>query len=204
MFVAYKADPVLGVIFDLDGTLVDSRLDFAAMRRDIGVPEDQPILEYIETLPTLGDRQKAHEILHRHELHGANVATLIDGVSDFLGQLKSNATKLAVFTRNTRSATEIVVDKFFPDIFSHVITRDDAPPKPDPTGLLQISADWDLHPTQVIYIGDYLFDLQAGRAAGMRTFLYHTEPELPSYASQADHVFTRFDDLALSFERKAR
>ena len=37
-------------IFDMDGTLVDSALDFDAMRQELGFPKDAPILEHIETL----------------------------------------------------------------------------------------------------------------------------------------------------------
>ncbi len=45
-------EPVRGVVFDLDGTLVDSRLDFEAMRRQMNLPKGAPLLETIAQLPS--------------------------------------------------------------------------------------------------------------------------------------------------------
>ncbi len=42
---------VRGVIFDLDGTLVDSGLDFDLMRREMGLPPGKPLLESFDLLP---------------------------------------------------------------------------------------------------------------------------------------------------------
>lgn len=47
------------VIFDLDGTLVDSRLDFSAMRAELQAPEGVGLLEYIDGLPTADARSAA-------------------------------------------------------------------------------------------------------------------------------------------------
>ena len=68
-----------GVIYDLDGTLMDSRLDFDAMRDEMGLPPGQPILETLETLES-DLRQRCDEILKRHESKGADLAAPFDGV----------------------------------------------------------------------------------------------------------------------------
>lgn len=44
-----------------------------------------------------------------------------------------------------------------------------APAKPDPTGISHLLSIWDTTPDQAIMIGDYLFDLQAGKTAGTAT-----------------------------------
>jgi FMN phosphatase YigB (HAD superfamily) len=62
------------VIFDLDGTLVDSRLDFPAMRAELQAPMDIGLLEYIEGLPTAGARRSAMAVVHRHEMTGGSAA----------------------------------------------------------------------------------------------------------------------------------
>ena len=69
--VVIRAFPVLrGVLFDLDNTLVDSGLDFDAMRRAMGLPDGVSILEAIERLPP--DRAaRCRQILHEFELAGA-------------------------------------------------------------------------------------------------------------------------------------
>jgi phosphoglycolate phosphatase-like HAD superfamily hydrolase len=66
------------------------------------------------------------------------------------------------------------------------VAREDAPPKPDPAGLHAIRARWDAATDDVLYVGDYLFDLEAGRNAGIRTLLYAPVP--PDFAHAAEHV----------------
>lgn len=180
---------VRGVIFDLDGTVVDSRLDFAAIRRDVGVPAGEPILEWIETLPPGADRDRAVEILHRHEHRGAEAATLMPGIREFLASLAQAGIHRAVFTRNSRPTTEHTLRRLGLDAFAPVITREDAPPKPDPSGLEAICRHWRLQPDDVLFIGDYLYDLEAGRNAGIRTVLYAPQ-----------QVFDHDHDPALIFD----
>ena len=93
--------PTRGVIFDLDGTLVDSGLDFAAMRREMGIEPGRPILE---TIDTMDDERAAHcrEILARHEWAGATSARLMPGVREFLASLAARDIHSAVLTRNGR------------------------------------------------------------------------------------------------------
>jgi phosphoglycolate phosphatase-like HAD superfamily hydrolase len=77
-----------GVIFDLDGTLVDSRLDFDAMRAEIGIPGRQPVLEYVEKLPPGDFKERCWSILERHEMEGARIATLMPGMATLLARLR--------------------------------------------------------------------------------------------------------------------
>ncbi|MGB2337256.1 MAG: HAD family hydrolase, partial [Alcanivorax sp.] len=51
-----------GIIFDLDGTLVDSRLDFAAIRAHLNCPPDMGVLEFIDTLPA-SEQAAAHGVV---------------------------------------------------------------------------------------------------------------------------------------------
>ncbi len=183
-----------GVIFDLDGTLVDSRLDFEAIRRDMGLPSGVPILEAVEQTESVAERERLQAILHRHELTGAEQATLFEGVSEFLLWLKKNGLPRAVLTRNSRASTEIVLARLGLQ-FDMVLTREDAPPKPDPAGLLLISQAWNIPPAELLFCGDYLFDLEAGSRAGMLTALF-APAERPRFAIQADYVLKHFSDAA--------
>ena len=165
-----------GFVFDLDGTLVDSALDFALIRKDLGIDSQAPILETVANWPE-DQRRKANAIIHRHELTGAEVSILIQGVEEFLNVLKSHDIPFAIFTRNSRTVTLATVEKH-PVLKTTLITRDDGPPKPDPHGLKKIARDWNFAPHEILFVGDYLYDLQAGVAAGVPTALYlNQEPD---------------------------
>ena len=179
-----------GVIFDLDGTLVDSRLDFDAIRRDMSLPPGVPILEAVEQTESAVERERLQAILHRQELAGAEQATLFEGVIEFLRWLEVQGLPRAVLTRNSRASTEIVLARLGLQ-FDMVLTREDAPPKPDPAGLLHISQAWNIPPAELLFCGDYLFDLEAGSRAGMMTTLFAPD-ELPDFATQADTILKSF------------
>lgn len=187
---------VRGMVFDLDGTLIDSALDFDLIRHDMGLPRGRPILEALAEIPAGDDKDRMLAVLRTHELAGADRATLFPGVSDTLAFLRDEGIPVAILTRNSRESTDRVLTRLrLP--FEQVLTREDAPPKPDPTGLKTICERWQFAPNTVPFCGDYRFDLEAGRAAGMPTILY-APGMLPDYATLADHVlpcFTRFAEL---------
>ncbi len=194
-----------GIIFDMDGTLVDSGLDFAAIRHDIGLPDGQPILEGIEAIPAGPAYERAMEILRQHEHNGAAQATPFPGVTELLARLDRLEILTGVLTRNSRYATEMTFARLG-WTFAAVVTREDAPAKPDPTGVLAICGEWNVSPADVLFVGDYLFDLQAGHNAGTRAALFvpgaRQSPEsLPGYAEQADWVVTGYDELTLVIDQ---
>jgi HAD superfamily hydrolase (TIGR01509 family) len=188
-----------GMIFDLDGTLVDSALDFDAMRQDMGLLPGLPILEALAGVPEGAEKTRMLAVLAEHEAAGAERATLFPGVRAALDLLQTQGVPTGILTRNSRGTTERVLQRL--DLqFDAVLTREDAPPKPDPTGLLLICERWQLAPAAVTFCGDYRFDLEAGRRAGMRTVLYAPQ-ELPDYHTLADDVLTCFTKFESLWER---
>ncbi len=183
---------VRGIIFDMDGTLVDSRLDFDAMRREMGLPNGVPILEGLDATPDGPLRDQMLTVMRVHELRGADEAVLIEGVMEFLSHVDERGICAAVLTRNSRESTERTLGRLNLS-FSQIVTREDAPPKPDPAGVRLIAERWGLPSNEIIVIGDYLFDLQAGRRAGMRSILF-APGECPDFASEADFVLRDFQN----------
>ena len=174
-----------GVIFDLDGTLVDSALDFKMIRSDLGLGPD-PILEQIALLPD-DHRLRCEAILHRHEIAGAMRATLHAGVREWINELDQRRIPRAIFTRNGRSITTLTRDRC--DLhFDDIITREDAPPKPDPTGIHRLCEKWGVAPQDTIIIGDYLYDVLAGQKAGTQIGLV-THGRVWDFAEMADFVW---------------
>ena len=188
--------PVRGVVFDMDGTLVDSALDFDAMRAEMGLPSELPILETIASLAA-HEAERCREILHRHEHGGGERAVVMRGAREFLGALDELGIRRAVWTRNSRAVALATLRRTGLE-FETVLARDDAPAKPDPTALLELARTWDLPHGEILVIGDYIFDMEAGRRAGSRTALYTAGAEpsaCPGY-ELADFHFGCFTEAA--------
>ncbi|KPH65611.1 phosphatase [Pseudoalteromonas porphyrae] len=189
----YHHHSVEGVIFDLDGTLVSSDLDFTLIRAQIGCPEEVDLLSYIATLPSPYMREEAMNIVHQHELMDAQHAYLLPGVAKAITQLKELAIPMAIVTRNYDRAVAIKL-KNNPLPIQTVLTRSDAPPKPDPSALNAIATLWNIDQKNLLYVGDYLYDIQAAHNANMRACLYAPD-EMPLYANQADYILRHFSEL---------
>jgi len=184
---------VRGVIFDLDGTLIDSALDFDQMRADMEFEPGQFILETLEAIPEGPRKERCREILQVHEYRGAMAATMVPGARELVDELTSLGIPQAILTRNSRAMTELALRRL--DLqFSLVLTREDAPPKPDPAGLLAICRAWNVDVTDVVFVGDFQFDVLAGRRAGMTTILY-APAERPDYAHEADFVVPHLSEI---------
>jgi len=184
---------IKGVIFDLDGTLVSSELDFSLIKAQIGCPYEQDLLDYIAQLPSPYMREEAMNIVHQHELIDAQHARTLPGVTKTISALKARNIPMAIVTRNFNKAAAIKLQNNSLSIDT-VLTRSDAPAKPDPSALNAIATLWNISPDNLLYVGDYLYDIQAAHNANMRACLY-TGKAAPSYADQADYVLHDFIEL---------
>ncbi len=159
-----------GIIFDLDGTLVDSQLDFDLMRSEMGITAGQTILEALEQMSP-AEAQRMWRIVAEHELRGVARATVLPGVREFLHELAERGIRRGVLTRNSRASALATLSRLELQVET-VVAREDGPVKPDPAGVLAICGAWQLDPRQCIMVGDYRFDIEAGRQAGARTILF--------------------------------
>lgn len=181
-----------GVIFDLDGTLVDSQLDFAAIRAATGCPEGLGLLEYAEGL-TDDAAAQVHRTIHQHEMAGAMAATWIPGADQWLAALRKQGLPTGILTRNSRAATTLTLSRLGIDV-DIVLTREDCLPKPDPDGLLRIARQWALPCDALVYVGDFRYDIEAARGAGMQAWFYDTGRH-SHFGDAADRVFNDFHAL---------
>lgn len=188
-----------GVIFDLDGTLVDSQLDFTQLCHQLGWPAGTPILEHLATLTDLHQYQRALTIIEDFEMQGAALARWMPGAADLLVVLRQLNIPTAILTRNMRSATEHCLQRLGIRV-DIVLTREDAPAKPDPAGLLQIAQQWQRPPQELLFIGDFHFDLATARAAGMPSCLYLNASN-GHYQVDADFVLSHFTQLRDCYQR---
>jgi HAD superfamily hydrolase (TIGR01509 family) len=158
---------IRGVIFDLDGTITKPYLDFKRIKREIGMPEDEPILEHLEKISEQ-ERKKAEEILERHELEAAKNSELNPGVEKLLSFISKLGLKTGIITRNCHSSCDIVFARHRLS-FDVVICRGDAAPKPSAEPVMMSSRRLGIPPAEFLLVGDYAFDIIAGRKAGAKT-----------------------------------
>ncbi|UAA38205.1 HAD family hydrolase [Paraneptunicella aestuarii] len=183
---------IQGVIFDLDDTLLTANIDFAAIREAIGCEPGKDILAYAASLDSTKS-QWAYEIIREYELHDAKDAQWIPGAKDMLDALHAANIPTAIVTRNSQEAVQIKLSNNQVNI-DRVITREHAPPKPDPTALLLLAQEWQLNPKNVAYVGDFLYDILAANNANMHACLYLKRGWV-DYAEKADFTFEDYTEL---------
>ena len=184
-------------IFDLDGTLTEAVHDFPAIARALGLPDTQPILESLAMLPE-SQATPIHRRLDEIELAIARRARPAPGAGVLLGLLRRRGVRLGIVTRNTRVTARATLavsdlDRHFLD--EDIIGRQDAAPKPDPGGIERLLEIWGAEPGDAVMVGDYLFDLQAGRAAGVSTVYVDPTGGFP-WRDHADAHVTSLVELA--------
>ena len=170
-----------GWIFDLDGTLTVAQHDFPAIRRELGVPADEDILEHLGKLP-IAERQRLNEQLDAIELRLAQEVAPAPGAAQLIRELHRRELRLGILTRNLRQVAMASLDRIgVLDCFQpqDILGRDDAPAKPAPDGIHRLLTGWQLTETEAVMVGDFRFDLEAGRAAGCHTCLVHPENSWP-------------------------
>ena len=169
---------IKGVLFDFDGTLTrPGALDFPAIKRELGCPVDETILEYIETQPH-GLRAKLMKILDKREEIAAEDSLPNKGSEKCLSVLKKKGISLGILTRNSLISVEKVIQKFNSikiDDFAAIITREFSLPKPHPDGVLEAARRMGLMPTELLVVGDFRFDVIAGKRAGAATVLLNND-----------------------------
>ena len=190
-----------GIIFDIDGTLIDSGLDFDLIRAEMNIPPGAEILETLDQLPAV-EAEHCRQVLARHEERGAAEGLPFAGVNEFLIDLERRRIRFAAVTRN-RQELACQMLAHLSASFEVILGRENGPIKPDPWAILSICQQWKVKPQQVIFLGDYLFDMQAGRNAGARTVLFsrgRSAEQLVASTALADHLLDSFLETDLFWE----
>jgi len=225
---AFDPHSIKLVIFDLDGTLIDSRLDLVhsvnAALRHIGRPElaEDVIASYVgDGAPVLIQRalggEAVDEALVRKGLefflayyreHKLDHTTVYPGIAETLAAIQQstngNARQLAVLSNKPVVPSRAIVEalglgQFFSQIYGG---NSFASKKPDPEGAAKLLEESGVRPEQAAIVGDSHLDIRTGRNAGLWTIgvTYGFAPHTLAEASP-DVVVDHPRELATVFSK---
>jgi len=162
------------VLFDFDGTLTKpGALDFNEIKAAIGCPHEIPVLEYMRGITDPVRRQEVSDILNTFEMTGAEMSEPNAGAEEIIPYLKKQGILVGILTRNTLKTVIRAFQNFQAtgiSDFEVVITRnDELKPKPHPEGILWAAEKMGINPANTLMVGDFAFDMEAGRRAGTIT-----------------------------------
>lgn len=187
-----------GFVFDLDGTLTLPVLDFSELRRRLQCPNGVDILTFCNS-KSGKDKEKAFRVVEEFEEEGRQNTKLQPGVCELLKFLTQCGLKRALITRNLQPSVDQLFDLLgdpdnYGGPFTHSLTRDFTPTKPDPASLLYICKQWGVHPKSVVMVGDQLQDIQCGKNAGSVTILLN-DSKNGDFKKQADFNVDSLDAI---------
>jgi HAD superfamily hydrolase (TIGR01549 family) len=182
------------MLFDMDGTVYDSGIDFLAIRERIGLRRDgTPILEQLRTAsPDVRDR--GIELLHAAEAEGAARGRLIPGAVELITWLRGCGVRCGLITNNSRRSVEAVFERH-PLTFDVVLTRDDGAAKPEPDLFHRALEQLSGRPECTAAIGDTHLDALAAHRAGIRDMFLISLDTWMADLIPPEVSYTRVDDL---------
>ncbi len=184
-------EPILGIVFDLDGTLVVSRHDFDRMRREViatavrhgadpgALSPKEPVARLFEAVRSdLTSRGRPEGDLYRFEAE-ANRAidaiemealprtTVRDGAAPLLAHLSERGYRLGLLTRSAEPFVRAALARTsLAEYFPYLRTRSaPGPAKPSPEALFLLLSEMGVPPDRALFVGDHLIDAECATRA---------------------------------------
>jgi phosphoglycolate phosphatase len=198
------------VLFDLDGTLLDTIQDLADSMNAVLIRSGFPTHCVDDYKNFVGDGmvELAKRVLPKDKLNEETVNRCVfemreeyskrwtdktkpyDGIKELLDSLTVKKVKLTVLSNKPHDFTKVVVAKFFSDWHFDAVygERPSVPKKPDPSGAMDIARIINIQPCEFLYLGDTNVDMKTANSAGM-------------YAVGASWGFRKIDELLVSGAR---
>jgi phosphoglycolate phosphatase len=184
--------PWRAVLFDLDGTLIDSAPDLAGAGNEMRVARGLQPLPYAAFRPMVGAGARGMvgialgvgpvddgyddlrtEFLDRYAVRMTSATRVFDDVPPLLARLRDAGVPWGIVTNKAMRFAEPLVRALGLDREAAALVCGDTTPhaKPHPAPLLEAARRLAAPPSSCVYVGDDLRDVQAGRAAGMATVI---------------------------------
>lgn len=201
---------IKGVVFDFDGTLVDSMKLIHKVFNDALKKQGLPLIE-LDLLGRMAGRQIGEIIRLKVDVLESTVeeirqdmfegymagcktdCQLFPNVRSVLKELKSRGIKLGIFTTTPRRPLEFVINRFgLKDYFDISLAKEDVKSKPNPYGLERIIKEFGIRKDECLYVGDSPADILAGKAAGVKTII------IPTGVSTIEHLKEKNPDIIIT------
>ncbi|AGA69683.1 haloacid dehalogenase superfamily enzyme, subfamily IA [Desulfitobacterium dichloroeliminans LMG P-21439] len=199
-----------GIIFDLDGTLVDSLVDLADSMNKVLANKSYPTHTLAEYQYFIGNgirnlvrkalpdtvqneveiTQCFDAMMEDYAQHCLDKTKPYPGIIELLEQINQREIKCAVLSNKVDDLTKKIVRELFPkQRFEEVLgSRFDIPRKPNPEGALFISDSLQIPTSELIFVGDTGVDMEVAQNAQIRsvgvTWGYRTREELVDHGAQ--------------------
>ena len=209
-----------GVIFDLDGTLVNSLEDISDAMNTVLLELDHPthtyqIYQYFigsglrnlvaKALPATANSEKEIDQCYQkmivvYSKNCTKKTKAYKGIFDLLNELKSRDIQLSVFSNKADALTKEITNSIFEGYFDPIVgLTTEILKKPSPSKAITICQNWNLKPEEILFIGDSEIDMQTATNANMYavgvSWGYRTTDEL--IADGAKQIINKPADLVM-------
>ncbi len=186
-----------GVIFDMDGTVVDVTYDWNQIKAELNT-QGKPILFYLKSLEE-PEKSEKWKILEKYEREATQKARLKPGIREFLDLLSQKGVKKALVTNNSQRSVSFLLEKFNLE-FDCVITRESGLWKPSGAPFKAVLKKLGLKKKQCCVVGDSHFDIKAAQEAGIsNVFILNEDKE--RFASMKAEVFSSVEEIIKRIKR---
>ena len=183
---------IKGIVFDFDGTIVDSTnmvfkvLNDALKKRSLPTIEIEllgrmsglPVGDIVNTKTYISEsaaKEIEKDVFDAYTVFCRTSCQLLPQVENTLKTLKSKHIKIGLLTATPSKSLKAVAEKFsLNDYFDIILAKGDAKNKPDPEGLEKIITEFGIEKDECLYVGDSPIDILTGKAAGIKTIAVTT------------------------------
>jgi HAD superfamily hydrolase (TIGR01549 family) len=186
-----------GVIFDMDGTVVDVTYDWEQIRTELNT-QGKPILYYLRGLEE-PERSEKWKVLEKYEREATERARIKPGMRGFLDLLNKEGIKKALVTNNSQKNVSFLLEKFNLE-FDCVIARESGLWKPSGAPFQAVLKKLGLKKEECCVVGDSHFDVKAAEEAGiLNVFILSENKE--KFASMPAEVLGSVEELIERIEQ---
>jgi phosphoglycolate phosphatase len=206
------------IIFDLDGTLIQSDINYMGIRDELRVilkdlvSESEfieiqntiyTILELVELIekndPSSEQFKKAWSLVEEFEMKGYEKAFITDNAEETLEKLRELNLDIVIYTNNSRKLTDYALKKFELDgLVNFILTRDEVENcKPNAEGLFYIMKKYNQNKNNTLFVGDSWVDAETAKNAGIEFAYLGTEgaPGTRRKKIKADYILENIEDI---------